>query len=137
MEVTTRKIGEAGFIDLSGKLTVVSDSRALRESMHLLVENGARVVVVDLSNLERLDCFGVGQLVDLLRYARETGRKFGLFNVGRRHAQMLALLGVTDGCWVVDVKKDDHVDGPRAPRSRWRIRGAGPAADDARSRMPL
>jgi len=102
MVIATKRIGTAAFVDLAGKLTVDIDTKKLHDAVQQLIQRGARVVVLDLANVTRLDCSGIGQLIELRNRTHQAGAAFGLLNVGERHLQMLDLLGILNVCRVLN-----------------------------------
>jgi anti-anti-sigma factor len=92
MKVSTRKCGVAIVLDLDGQLTAGTDTRLLWESLASV--GPADDVVLDLQNNGRLDCAGIGVLVDLHRALHECGAMLTLVNLEPRQKRMLELVGL-------------------------------------------
>jgi anti-anti-sigma factor len=69
---------------------------------------GIRVIVLDLSRVEMLDCGGLGMLVLLQRWTRSNGIQLKLVNPSNRAREMFKLTGLT--CVLNISSLDDAVD---------------------------
>jgi len=70
MQVISRAVGDAREVRLDGVLDAVA-APGVRKDLTELVANGARALVVDLSEVERIDSSGLGALVTVLEAIRE------------------------------------------------------------------
>jgi anti-anti-sigma factor len=59
--------------------------------MSVLSEKGRQQLLVDFGNIESLTSYMLGQLVKLSRAAKETGRRFALFNLRHHVRQILEI----------------------------------------------
>ncbi len=60
MEITLRKFGQALFFAPVGRLTVNADLEGLHAAAREISDRDIRGVFLDLENVTRLDCWGVG-----------------------------------------------------------------------------
>jgi anti-anti-sigma factor len=70
------------------------------------VTRRARIVVVDIRGLTRVDNSGVGAIVDATRSARRDGRRLVLVRGLRQVERLLALVGALDAVEIVDLPVD-------------------------------
>ena len=93
MNIGTRKYGPALVLDLHGQLTVDDDIRPLRDILGAAAAPGGHLVL-NLENVSRLDCTGIGELVALHCAVREAGAILSLVNAQPRQKRMLELVGL-------------------------------------------
>lgn len=97
------RVGPAAIFRLIGDLAAGADCGALRASIGRMFEPAIRGVFLDMTHVPRLDCTGIGTLIELWQRAHASGRAFGLVNVEPRQQRMLdmvglsAVLGIHDG----------------------------------------
>lgn len=92
MEVRTRtEPGGESVLSLSGRLTMVAGN-ALQTALDAASAGGARLVVVDLHDVEFMDSSGLGALVGGLRSMRAVG---GDLRIARPGAQVRTVLELT------------------------------------------
>ena len=94
MQMTARTRDGATILDLDGPLTAGADTRPLRAAVERAKAASADLVVLDLHNTSRLDCAGIGVLLDVYRVLRPHGTILTLINVNARHERMLELAGL-------------------------------------------
>ena len=127
MQVTSKKVGSAVFLDLAGNLTVDADTKDLHAAVRRLARRGVQVIVADIANVTRLDCSGIGQLIEIRNLVSESGATFGLLNVEPRHRLLLELLRVPEVCKVLDTTADAYAGArPRRKRARRRVHSSRP-----------
>ena len=93
MDIGTRKCGLALLLDLHGQLTVDDDIRPLWDIVGTAAARG-RHVVLNLENVSRLDCTGIGELVALHCAVQEAGAVLSLLNAQPRQKRMLEVVGL-------------------------------------------
>ena len=81
MEVATRREGDIVIADLAGRLVLGQPQETLRETMNGLLAADHKKIVLNVSDLARLDSTGVGELVACLRSAREADARLVLLQV--------------------------------------------------------
>lgn len=70
MQVISRDLGDVREVRLDGVLDAVA-ATGVRKDLAALVEDGAKALVVDLTDVERIDSSGLGALVTALKAIRE------------------------------------------------------------------
>ena len=95
-----RKVGEVTIIELKGKITIGAGDLQMREAIHAALAEGARKLVVDMSQVSTIDSSGVGELVGCFTTATHKGAKMKLMNLP---AKISDVLTVTQLITVFDV----------------------------------
>jgi anti-sigma B factor antagonist len=95
-----RKAGEVTIIELKGKITIGAGDLQMREAIHAALAEGARKLVVDMSQVSTIDSSGVGELVGCFTTATHKGAKLKLMNLP---AKISDVLTVTQLITVFDV----------------------------------
>lgn len=100
MEIIRTKLDASVFFALIGRLTVnvEAEIEALNVAAREISDPEIRGVFIDLENVTRLDCSGIGQLIRLRSDVVDAGRAFGLVNLDRDHLQLLEMLRVPAVC---------------------------------------
>ena len=93
MEVGLRQWRTALVLDLHGRLTVDEDLRPLWVIVGSGMAPGAHMML-NLEDVSRLDCAGIGELVALHCAVQETGGMLSLLNVDPRQKKMLEIVGL-------------------------------------------
>ena len=87
------RMGDAVLLQLSGELAHHFRTEQLRQALERhFVDDGVKVIRVDLSPVTFMDSYGVATLVSLLKESRERGKKF---QVEGAQGQVREKLGVT------------------------------------------
>ena len=94
MTVMAERAGSAVVLNLEGPLTVDADTRRLRELVGSMTRFSPRHVILDLRKVERLDCSGIGQLVQLHNRIGKSGGVLTLVNVDDRQRRLLQMVGL-------------------------------------------
>ena len=97
---SVRKIGDITIVELKGKITIGVGDLQMREAIHAVLNEGARKLVVDMSQVTTIDSSGVGELVGCFTTATHKGAKMKLMNLP---AKISDVLTVTQLITVFDV----------------------------------
>lgn len=81
-------------VDLIGRLTAATDDGCLERLSRLVGKQRVRRLVLNLAELERIDCSGVGRLVQIRRSCAEAGAALEVTNVDRRVYRILEITRV-------------------------------------------
>jgi anti-anti-sigma factor len=93
-EVVERE-GERVVLQLRGELTESLQTEALKEALEEhYVDDGVRVIEVDLAPLRFLDNYGVATLVALQKESRDRGKRFHVEGAGGQVREKLRVTGV-------------------------------------------
>ena len=102
--VKTRKVDNAVVVDMSGRLTIGEPVLLVRETIRVLVNDGARNFVLNLGDVSYIDSSGLGELVSLFTTVRNKQGDVKLLNLT---AKAKDLLQMTKLLTVFDVYDDE------------------------------
>lgn len=97
---SVRKVGDITIVELKGKITIGVGDLQMREAIHAVLNEGARLLIVDMSGVTTIDSSGVGELVGCFTTATHKGAKMKLMNLP---AKISDVLTVTQLITVFDV----------------------------------
>ena len=104
LTVKTRKVDNSVVVDMSGRLTIGEPVLLLRETVRVLVNDGARNFVLNLGDVAYIDSSGLGELVSLFTTVRNKQGDVKLLNLT---AKAKDLLQMTKLLTVFDVYDDE------------------------------
>jgi anti-anti-sigma factor len=94
MELRTGRIGSAVILHLEGRLTVETGTGWWNDADLAVTGQGVRHVLVDMGKVSQLDCWGIGQLLQIRRLAHDARKTFALVALDGRQQRMLRLAGL-------------------------------------------
>lgn len=94
MEIETSSGDRVSVIAPSGKLVIGEPTEIFEEAVVNLVDGGASYLVIDLSNVTRIDSSGVGSLVSALRNCRDQGGDARLAGPSDHLRKILEMMGL-------------------------------------------
>jgi anti-anti-sigma factor len=100
MQLSTRKRDDVTIIDLKGKITIGAGDLELRNAVTQAVNDGAKKLLINLSDVTTIDSSGVGELVSSYTTAKNRGVQLKLVNLP---AKVQDVLTVTQLITVFDV----------------------------------
>ncbi len=112
MTVRAERVGSAVVLNLEGPLTVDADTRRLRELVGSMTRFSPRHVILDLRKVERLDCSGIGQLVQLHNRIGQSGGVLTLVNVDDQQKRLLQMVGLLNVFRISDSPQEALEDRP-------------------------
>lgn len=85
MELTINRRDQQGVVvlDMSGRLTLGEECNAFRTQVKSLLEEGQRRIVLNLSEMQRVDSAGIGTLVESVILTAKEGGRLKLIRVPR------------------------------------------------------
>jgi anti-sigma B factor antagonist len=89
LEIRIRKSSDTAVIDLIGRLDVLDES--LSPGIIESIKQGERHFVLNLTDLEFVDAFGLGQLVEIRNAVAGVGGSLKIFRPGARIRELFAL----------------------------------------------
>ena len=95
LEIETRKDGDIGVLELSGEARVESMPH-LEAASEVLVGDGARHLLVDLSRLRFMDSASAGHLLRLDVERKEAGGSVVLYDLHRMVVRLFDAAGLSD-----------------------------------------
>ena len=104
MTFTTREVGGATIVDLSGKITLGEGGVTLRDEVRKLLAEGKKKIVLNLAEVNYIDSSGLGELVSAYTAVKNAGGELKLLNLT---SKVRDLLVITKLVTVFDVKDDE------------------------------
>jgi len=99
LNVKTRKIDNIVVVDMSGRLTIGEPVLLLRETLRVQVNDGVRLIILNLADVSYIDSSGLGELVSAYTTVRNKTGDVKLLNLTAKAKdllQMTKLLTVFD-----------------------------------------
>jgi anti-sigma B factor antagonist len=93
--------GQATVVAVSGELDLAS-SPALQEELDRVAASDARMLIIDLRELDFMDSTGLSVLVRAHQRAEEQGRELAMVRGPQQVQRLLTLTGVSDRLTVID-----------------------------------
>jgi anti-anti-sigma factor len=81
MQVNLRREDDIVIADLSGRLVLGEAQEALRDTVEELIAAGDRKILLNVSNLARVDSSGIGELVAALKLAQSVDARLALLQL--------------------------------------------------------
>jgi anti-sigma B factor antagonist len=91
MELSTRQVGTATIVDVTGDITLYNSPEVRRTLLGLLKEKRAPRVIVNLLKVKYIDSAGVASLVEALKTSRDLKSGFALYGLSRTTREVLEL----------------------------------------------
>ncbi|MBN1541011.1 STAS domain-containing protein [candidate division KSB1 bacterium] len=91
MELQKSSVEQTVVFRLSGKVMGGPDATLLNETLHRVLEDGKRQIVVDLAGVEWMNSSGLGILISALTTVRNTGGDLKLAGVTERIRSLLTI----------------------------------------------
>ena len=91
MNVNVRQRDDVTILDLKGKITIGTGDVALRNSIHQVIENGAKKILINMSDVSTIDSSGIGELVSAYTTATNRGAKLKLYNLPAKVSDILTI----------------------------------------------
>jgi anti-sigma B factor antagonist len=100
---TRREAGDVAVVDLSGKIAL-GDGAPLRQIVRELMDAGHRKIVFNLSDVDYIDSYGIGEMVAAHTRVRAAHGELKLIHLTRR---VRDILQITRLVTVFDVQPDE------------------------------
>jgi anti-sigma B factor antagonist len=84
MKITIRTIGNVRILDCNGKITMGEPTKALRNTIHDILQGGATEILLNLAHISFIDSPGVDELVHAYNSVLGIGGKFKLLNLKKK-----------------------------------------------------
>ncbi len=91
MDVEVRQTGDVILVDLKGRLVAGTGAEQLQEIINELLASDWRKIVLNLSEISRIDSAGIGELVSGIRLAERFSSEIKLLHVKGQVLDILAL----------------------------------------------
>jgi anti-sigma B factor antagonist len=102
--ITSREVSSVTILDITGPIVLGDDLSTLRDSIHKLIEEGKKKIILNLANVNYIDSSGVGELVGSFTTVRNAGGELKLLHLTKK---VQDVLHVTKLYTVFDIKDDE------------------------------
>ncbi len=89
MEIVERRVGDVTILNLKGRLELDDGDLILREHVDRLVAQGRVNVILDLTDVTRMDSAGIGMLVGKYMTVKNRGGMLRLLHLTDRTSRLL------------------------------------------------
>lgn len=126
MKVRVEQLGQAVVIRLEGRLTIEEGREWMATALSAAGAADTRHVLCDCGGVRGLDCTGIGELMDLRRFAHGMRRTFAIASIGLRQRRLLERAGlvhvlrVFSHCQAAAEALGLRASAPRCTMHRWR-----------------
>ena len=104
IDFNTRQSNGITIVDLRGRITLGEGSVTLRDTVHDLLSNGQKQILLNLGDVNYIDSSGIGELVSAFTAAKKQGGEVKLLKLSKK---VHDLLQITKLYTVFDVKDDE------------------------------
>jgi anti-sigma B factor antagonist len=91
MEIHTRIAGDVHILDITGKLTLGEATKTVRYTVSDLLENGGKKIILNLTDVNSIDCAGIGELVRAFTKVTNEGKQLILLNLTKKVRELLVI----------------------------------------------
>jgi len=91
LTITSREVNGVSVLDLSGRITLGEGSVQLREAIRGLIGKGAKIILLNLGNVNYIDSSGLGELVSAFTTAKNQQAEVKLLNLTKKVHDLLQL----------------------------------------------
>jgi anti-sigma B factor antagonist len=91
MTSNSRTVDGVTILDLNGRIVLGEDTMMLRETIHDLIANQQKLILLNLSNVPYIDSSGVGELVSAFTTVRKQGGELKLLNLTQKVHDVLQI----------------------------------------------
>jgi len=92
LQISIRTSGDVAILDLRGRSTIDGESELLDNRLRKLIANGARRVLLNLTDLTQVDSSGVGVIIDTYVSLKDQGGDLKLLCPRGRVREVLRVL---------------------------------------------
>src|SRR5258708_12476564 len=104
MAITTREVSHVTIVDINGRITLGDETGKLRDTIHQLIAEGKKKIVLNLAQVDYMDSSGVGELVSSYTTVRNNGGELKLLSLTKK---VQDVLHVTNLYTVFHIKNDE------------------------------
>jgi anti-sigma B factor antagonist len=91
LNILNKQIGDVSVVALKGRIVLGEGSRALRERIKSLVEDGKKKIVLNMGNVTYIDSAGLGTLVAAHISVKKQGTTLLLSDLGNKFHEVLQM----------------------------------------------
>jgi anti-sigma B factor antagonist len=91
LNITERRSDLITILDLDGNIRLGDGSPELHEALRLLVEKGAKKILLNMAKVANIDSSGLGELVSAYTTLHKAGGELKLFNLSDRAHELMTI----------------------------------------------
>jgi anti-sigma B factor antagonist len=91
MKIDIRTMGEIKILDCSGKITLGEGTMSIRNTVHDVLQGGAKKIVLNLAGVNYIDSSGVGELVSTYTSVVNGGGQLKLLSLTKKIRELLTI----------------------------------------------
>src|ERR1700676_4513864 len=118
MDISTRQVGTATIVDVTGDITLYNSPEVRKVLLNLLKEKKSPRVIVNLERVKYIDSAGVASLVEGLKISRDLKSGFALFGLSRTTREVLELTKLINVFEVHDSEEEALRGGGSTPPAK-------------------
>lgn len=104
LKIEPREVSHVTILDIQGRIILGDEIGALRDTIHGLIKQGKKKIILNLAGVDYIDSSGVGELVGCYTSVRSAGGELKLLNLTQKVQDVLY---VTKLYTVFDVRDDE------------------------------
>lgn len=93
MKIAKREVGQVIVLDAQGDFCLLEVGKA-REQFKEILEQGSKQVVLNMTDVPKIDSSGIGALVDFQSKLKKSGGKFALMNINKHIYDIMELTNI-------------------------------------------
>ena len=94
MEISVRSVGNITVIDLQGNLILRENADELYEKVQHVISTGSPQILINLTQLIRMDSYGIGVLIKSFKFAKGSNGHLKVTNPTTFVRQLLTISGL-------------------------------------------
>lgn len=102
MIIKMRQAGSVTILDLEGALRLGDSEQAFRQQVQQLIDNGTKLLAVNLAGVPEMDSSGIGSIVRALTQMKKAGGRCTFFAPTKRVLQLLKMVRLDSVLEIVD-----------------------------------
>lgn len=104
LKIESREVAHVTILDVKGRIVLGDEIGELRDTVHRLVEEGKKKIILNLADVDYIDSSGVGELVGCFTTVRNAGGELKLLKLSQK---VQDVLHVTKLYTVFDIREDE------------------------------
>jgi len=104
LKIESREVAHVTILDVLGRIILGDELTELRDTIHRLIGEGKKKIILNLAGVDYIDSSGVGELVGCYTTVRNSGGELKLLNLTQK---VQDVLHVTKLYTVFDVRDDE------------------------------
>ena len=106
MEITTSSEGTVTVLEIKGDLTFGAGEQQFSEQIQSLLEDGNRLILVDVERVGFVDSSGLGALIRSQTSCSQVSGRLALIGVGQQLRSLLAIARLTEVLEIFDSRDE-------------------------------